>query len=568
MKLPIRYWSLLALIFFLGASSCGRDLPTPGPTYPPSRTPFQPTTSSMAVSPGTGTPIPFSSATPTTEKPLSLWVAPYLPAGVIESLALPAEIGLTAEEEDADFRLEVGEENIYSRLVYALVAPFPTISDGVTLGELRNAWGGGSGGAFARLPLMMDQKTFMVFEKWWGSPGEGAALVYPADQLLDQAWENRPAWGIVPLEALEPRWKTLTVDGLSPLWKAFNPMEYVLSVPISLYGEAELTAAVNSEYGPESASPLLPSFNRDPQRLTTLVMTGVTALVRATAWEMETQGITYPAQDVGGLLREADITHISNEVTFAEDCPYPDPVTTSMSFCSDPRYIELLEYVGADIVELTGDHLGDWGNAAMLFTLDMYDQRGWLYYGGGANLQEGRQAVTLTHNGHRFAFIGCNGKGQGFAGASDTAPGAVTCDFPWMQAEIARLTGEGYLTITTFQHYEYYTYVPQPTQVRDFRKVAGAGSVIVSGSQAHQAQGMEFYEGALVMYGLGNLFFDQFRISVHTRQALIARHVFYDGRHIGTELFTIMFVDFARPRFSTPEERVQLLTWVFEGSGW
>ena len=70
------------------------------------------------------------------------------------------------------------------------------------------------------------------------------------------------------------------------------------------------------------------------------------------------------------------------------------------------------------------------------------------------------------------------------------------------------------------------------------------------------------------MYGLGNLFFDQIGVSEDTARALIARHTFYDGRHISTELFTIIFVDYARPRFMTLQERLVLLLKVFEGSGW
>ena len=70
------------------------------------------------------------------------------------------------------------------------------------------------------------------------------------------------------------------------------------------------------------------------------------------------------------------------------------------------------------------------------------------------------------------------------------------------------------------------------------------------------------------MYGLGNLFFDQLGVYENASSALIARHVFYDGRHISTELIVITFVDYARPRYATEEERTDLLNKVFVGSGW
>jgi poly-gamma-glutamate synthesis protein (capsule biosynthesis protein) len=240
-----------------------------------------------------------------------------------------------------------------------------------------------------------------------------------------------------------------------------------------------------------------------------------------------------------------------------------------------------METISTDIVEMSGDHFADWGPEAMLYTLDLYKQRGWLYYGGGANLEEGRKAITLEYHGNRLAFIGCNGKGGSSATASATNPGAVPCDFEFIHAEIARLRSEGYLPIATFQHFEYYTYQAQPDQIRDFRGMAEAGAVIVSGSQAHQPQAMEFYpeetlagetpispKEAFIHYGLGNLFFDQYDVSQACRQAFVDRHVFYDNRYISTELLPMIFVDYARPRPMTSDEEAELLHSVFSASGW
>jgi len=283
---------------------------------------------------------------------------------------------------------------------------------------------------------------------------------------------------------------------------------------------------------------------------------------------MEQQGAVYPAIDIGPILQAADITHISNEVPFAEDCPYPNPVQEGVRFCSRTKYIELLESVDTNIVELTGDHFADWGADAMRYTLDLYDQRGWSYYGGGANFKEGRKPVIIEHNGNKLAFIGCNAKGGGFATASESNPGAVYCDWDWMAQKVIELRAEDYLPIATFQHFEYYTYAAQPNQIRDAERMTAAGAVVVSGSQAHQPQAFGFSQGGFVHHGLGNLFFDQLDVSEATRQGFIDLHVFYDGQHISTELVTIYFIDYARARLMTPQERANLLQAVFSASGW
>ena len=204
----------------------------------------------------------------------------------------------------------------------------------------------------------------------------------------------------------------------------------------------------------------------------------------------------------------------------------------------------------------------------MKLTLKLYKERERLYYGGGANLEEARQAIHVEHNGNRLAFIGCNAKGGSYAQASASQPGAAACGYQWMQKEITRLRNQGYLPIATFQHVEYYTYQAQANQKRDFRGMAQAGAVVVSGSQAHQPQALEFNNGALIHYGLGNLFFDQYEVSQATRQGFIDRHIFYDGRHISTELLPILFIDYARPRPMTPGESREMLGTVFAASGW
>jgi poly-gamma-glutamate synthesis protein (capsule biosynthesis protein) len=496
-----------------------------------------------------------------------------LPDSLRQALRLPPDIPVLSQAErpeaDGVVRIEVSPEAPLSRWVYALVAPFSSTVQGVSFEDIRSTWTGTPAGPFAGQPLLMDENTYRGFSSLWGAPAEQAVATLPAAELLGYAWDHQPAWALVPFESLDPRWKVLPVDGLSPLRKEFDPAAgYPLILTVSLTGNPSLVGALLEQYGPASTNPLLPASNRDPSRLTVLAMTGVTALVRATAYTMEQKGILYPGKDIGDWLRSADITHISNEVPFARNCPYPNPVQADVRFCSDPRYIELLEDVGTDIIELTGDHFADYGVDAMYNTLEMYQQRGWPYYGGGENAQQARQAVILEHNGNRLGFIGCNAKGGSFAQAGPEYPGAVTCDFDWLVSEIARLRAEGILPVATFQHFEYYTYQAQPNQERDSRLLAEAGAVIVSGSQAHQPQAFEFVQDSLIHYGLGNLFFDQYEISLATRQGFIDRHIFYDGRYISTELLPILFIDYARPRPMTPEEQQDLLNAVFSASDW
>lgn len=484
------------------------------------------------------------------------WLSPALPDAFAASLALPEGAQLTEDAAAAHYVVEVGGDgDVVAQWVYALVAPFPTIAEEVSFADLQRAWQGRSAGAFAGEPLLLSEDTLAALRAVWGEPAAGAVETVAADALVETAWAQQPSWAIVPFEALEPRWKVLAVDGAAPIWKQFDAASYALTLPITVTNGAELVTA--------------PASNREAEKLTTVLMTGVTALVRATAWEMERKGITYPAEDVGEVMREADITHISNEVPFAENCPRPDPAQRGLVFCSDASYIELMDAIGTDVVELTGDHFNDWTRAAMEYTLEQYRQRGWPYYGGGIDIHEAMQPLRMENNGNRIAFIGCNGKGGAYASATESYPGTWACNYEYMESTIRQLVDEGYLVIATFQHNEVYQFKPSDTLVRDFGRVAAAGASIVSGSQAHQAHGVEFYTpDTLITYGLGNMFFDQIIFGYDTSHGMMVRHVVYDNRYISAEILPFVFVDYAKPRWLTAEERAEFLGIIFNNSIW
>jgi hypothetical protein len=536
-------------------------------------------TTEIAPSP-TASPSPTPSPTP---EPLTLFLSGSLPPGLIVQEDLP--ISLLSDDPGAALWFGIehnapdGEVLQTSTWVYALAAPFPTLVDDAPLGDLQAYWQGNPAGALEAVPrLLIPDALVQLLSVSWGSPDPDRVQPYQEQLQVAALWETG-AWAVLPFEALEPRLKVISVEGVSPLFKDFDPAGYPFAVRFQLVKNA--SSAVVPQYGQllTIINAIQPT-NRAPNRMTTLVMTGVTALVRGTAYRMEMHGVTYPGEMIRHWLTEADLTHLSNEVSFYEDCPFPDPSSQSLLFCSDPKYIELFEYVGADIIELTGNHNNDslivYGHDAVPFTLDLYEQYGMAYFGGGIDLADAKTPLLVTHNGNNLAFIGCNAFGPDFAWATEERGGSAPCeDYRWMADEISRLRSEGYLPIATFQYYEDYYNFAATHHIRDFGLMAEAGAVIVNGSQAHRPKAMTFAHDAFIDYGLGNFFFDQKwvidmydNVIVQTSWEIIQRHTFYDGRHLSTELLTALLEDYAQPRPMTPAERELFLTELFEASGW
>lgn len=525
---------LLSLIFLLALGGCVMPPPSPSPTPTATRTP-RPTWTP------TPTQTPTPSPTPTPAFPVRVGCAEGVPAGACARLADQVERDPTHfvwGGADAEVVLTTDAASTAEPVglwTYAVAAPFFTVQDGVTTTALRAAWQGTAAETADVPPILATSDTVGALSALWGAPVEGGVRTVAAGALLTET-EALRGWALVPFDELAPEWQVIRVDGLSLLEKGQDLIGYPLQLP--LY--------VQNRRGAEIASLLSLSpdrfVNRDETRMTLVVMTGVTAMTRATARLMDTKGITYPAKDILPWFEDADFVHVSNEVSFTPNCVAEGSGT--MSFCSHESYIALLEEINANIIELTGNHLEDKGTQWVDYSLEMYRERGWRWFGGGANQLEGSLPLTLTHNGNQIAFIGCNTVGP-FAG--EDSGGAARCDFPALRQTIGELRTSGYQPIVTLQYLEDYDYAPTAPQIRDFRSLAEAGAVMVQGSQAHQAQTMEFYEGAFVHYGLGNFFFDQMW-SDGTRQGFVDRLTFYEGRLLSIDLRPTILEEYGRPR--------------------
>lgn len=522
-------------------------------------------TASPTLPSPTATSLPSPTPTPT-PGPLKLNLSQELPAEMFASIPTPLGMVLSDDPEEADIVVEVASDGqkyeLISYQVYTLVAPFFTVQDNITLKELTAILTGMSSqeeapfkGVYAKEPFSQLQSLI--------DPKNPKRVTLATTTDLSVIPEEY--WMIVPFEELQPEFKVISIDGISPLDDNFDPSKYSLSLPVGVR-----LNATDREIDPALLSSLLPESNYKPGQLTSLIMTGVTAMARDTAFVMSTEGVLYPGTNIRKVMRAADLTHISNEVSFFENCPLPDPDYEGFIFCSDPEYIDLLADLGTDIVELTGNHNNDvraiYKVDSVPYSLDLYRKNDMQWYAGGTNLTNAKAPLKIEHNGNKLAFVGCNSYGPYMAWATDDSSGSAPCeDWEWIKQSVAALKLEGYLPIVTLQFQEEYLYTATSLAIRDFRPLAEAGAVIVNGSQSHVGKALEFYSDALIQYGLGNLFFDQPGFYI-TYDGFIQKHFFYQGRHISTQLLTITLEDTAKPRFMTDDERAKFLQDIFDSS--
>jgi len=496
-------------------------------------------------------------ATPTAVGEIRLWVDENTPQELVNMLDLDVTMARSEKEAGVVLRaLAPGEDlPVVGVWVYTAAVHFPTITDEITLSVVRKAWNGKGGKPFTR---------FMIGEAhglgaWLGEGETDASVETTTGDFTGEAWKKADTLAIFPFHWLEPHWKVLRVDGSSPYDDDFDPLTHPLTARYGLAGAPQAVRTLMQQVDE-------PVSNYDAELLSTVVLTGTTALVRHTAQRMEEYGVDYPAKEIGAWLRSADLLHVSNEVPFYSDCPPADPVRLEARFCSDPSYFALFEEIGVDVVELTGNHVLDWGIPAFEETLHLYEGEQLPYYGGGWNETDAAKPFLWEHNGNRIALIGCNAMGPEHILATDVQPGPGRCDMEELKTRINELKTQGYLPVVTFQHFELDDFKPQSGQRVDMLEAASAGAVIVSGSQAHYPQTFTFVDHTFVHFGLGNLFFDQ--AEGNQKKAFIDRHIFYNSRYLGVELVTIMIEDYAQPRWMTAAEREKLLKGIFDAAIW
>jgi poly-gamma-glutamate synthesis protein (capsule biosynthesis protein) len=456
-------------------------------------------------------------------------------------------------------------------LYFAAASRFDTIDPSISMQDIRGLWQS-TGAAddseatiYRAVAVLSDTIPSLV--QLLGEPGETVQGYASVDEVIDAAWTDTPTLALVPFDRLSPELAVFAVDGENPLENAarFDPDAYPLIARIYAH-----TAPTN-----KAAQQFLAAFaertggaNRNPDHLTVIAMTGVTAMVRQTAFQMDQFGPDWPAKVVGPELAAADITAISNEVPFVPGCQTNTDLN-NLVFCSKPEYMAALELVGADIIGLTGNHQNDYGRQDALKSLEIYAEAGLPVYGGGANKEEAFAPLYLEHNGNRLAFLGANSYGPKFAWATDDQPGSAEFDLNIMSATIRNIKAKDKadVVLAELQYQESYDVTPLMDQRQNFRALSQAGADIVTGVQSHVPQAMEFEDGKLILYGLGNLFFDQMW-SMSTREGLIVKHTIYEGRHIGTQVLTTMLYDYGQPRWASPEERTRILKRVFGASYW
>jgi hypothetical protein len=491
--------------------------------------------------------------TPIPETP-KLFIDEAIQSQFREVLSARNDVTLTTQINDADITVSVYNQNedetkpgAIADWLYVAAVPFRWPVQSIDSRTVKMAWQGILYSKFNTQPLLVSAETDAYFSTLWGKADSRSVRIIASKEMLTYAKAHPGSWALLPFEEVTPQWRILSIGETFPLSRTLDHDAYPLMARYFIQSR-------RAEISPREFL----DTNLHEEQLTSLLLTGTTALVRNLAYQMEIEGIEYPLEAVKDEFLASDITHISNEVPMFVACPPAVPLRVEMRFCSSPNYIHLFKVLDISFVELSGNHELDWWAEPFLETLALYKQNDIPYVGGGKNLQEALKPLEMEDHDNKFVFFSCNDFGPVEDIADENHPGSAPCNFEKMAADIAIYRSKGYLPVVLLQYMEVETVAPSTSQRIDFNALAEAGAIIVSGSQAHMAQTFALNGDALIHYGLGNTFFDQ--IQENYRTGMMDKHYFYQGRYVGLQIIPVEITDSYQTRLMTEDEQIAFLT--------
>ncbi len=208
-------------------------------------------------------------------------------------------------------------------------------------------------------------------------------------------------------------------------------------------------------------------------------------------------------------LRAADLCMMNNEFAYStRGAPLPGK---SYTFRADPKKTEYLFALGTDIVGLANNHIFDYGEEALLDTLDTLDAVGMPHVGAGRDLADASRPVYFIMNGRKIAFTAATQierSANYTRAATEDSSGVLKTLDPAHYCEVLREAKANADFVVAFVHwgtegkFEY-----EGDQAELARQFAEAGADVIIGGHTHCLQGIAYVEDVPVIYSVGNFWF-------------------------------------------------------------
>lgn len=233
-------------------------------------------------------------------------------------------------------------------------------------------------------------------------------------------------------------------------------------------------------------------------------------------------------------ISEADIAFCQLETAYSSRGSQQEQAT--IAFRASPSGAPGLKDAGFDVISLAGNHCMDYGQEALLDTIEILKANGLRPLGTGRNIEQARKPVIVERDGTRIGFLaynsvmpegawaetdrpGCNPiriyseDGQFYSGETKSPRrgdiAARAEDVEAMVRSITKLKTEADIAIVSL----HWGLSFSPADLAAYQRGVGhaavdAGADLILGHHPHILKAAEVYRGKVIFYSIGNFAFD------------------------------------------------------------
>ena len=220
------------------------------------------------------------------------------------------------------------------------------------------------------------------------------------------------------------------------------------------------------------------------------------------SWEL--YGPELLLEDVLPLMQQADATLLNLECPVAA---VSDPKNKSYLFRGNPSYLSTLRELGVTHLNVANNHTLDHGQAGFIETLKQLRDAG---YGVCGVDSTGCEPSLIVKEDIRVALFATNRVevDSSVTGARIPRPCQVSIEQLCARIRSYRAAHQDDWIIASLHWGQEYRRATSAQQL-GARMLVDAGANVVVGHHPHVVQGYEEYNGALIVYSVGNFLFDQ-----------------------------------------------------------
>lgn len=356
---------------------------------------------------------------------------------------------------------------------------------------------------------------------------------FQADVVSQEALDGEIQKGkiaIVSLDETMPSWKVLKLEGVNIWEKDFDkesyPLKYVEKRPGESGDEDELSQ----------------------KELTTIFAGGEIIPARAVdrLGLNVTDNYTYLFDDLRNEISIADLALAQLENPVLGD---PNPCTGCVVFVSDERVVKGLKDMGFDVLAVSGNHMGDGGQAGYKRTAEVLDANKMKYTGMGKGDKELLKPAIFEVNGKKIgvmsaddiAYFYWDSSGESYStntfSTINNGQTLVNQERVKKIRDIKTKNEIDYLMMYESWGVEYTNKATAHQQELAHAFIDNGVDMVIA-SHPHWVQNIEFYKGKPIFYALGNFVFDQTH-TLETRQSYALNLNFYKGEFKNFEIIPL-----------------------------